>query len=289
MMCLNIGHYMCVGFSMMGFLFLVACSEYDINRTIEKNNSSEDTASTIIEQEEEIPVAEPSEEDTGYEEPIDEIPSATEVMYLHTSNLLYSFDEDGNIDTIGQFYIQDDYAPSITDLAIDLSGKMYAVSNSGLYKVDPNDARLEFVCSMDQYLVGLTFLADGRLLAAGDSILWIDPNSCARAVFVEDEYYQTSGDIVGLPDGNLYWTVRGDGGGDELVRVNGITGETEFIGVIGSINLWGVAYFNEVLYGFSSTGTIVHIDPNTAYAFQEESTQGQYWWGAASNPVHWDR
>ncbi|MAA77665.1 MAG: hypothetical protein CL916_00275 [Deltaproteobacteria bacterium] len=275
---------------MISFLFLAACSEYDINRTIDKSNPGEDTASSILEPEEEIPVTEPSEEDTGFEDPIDEgIPAATEVMYLHTSNLLYSWDEDGNIDTIGQFYIQDDYAPSITDLAIDLSGKMYAISNSGLYKVDPNDARLEFVCTMDQYLVGLTFLADGRLLAAGDSILWVDPNSCARAVFVENEDYQTSGDIVGLPDGNLYWTVRGNGGGDELVRVNGITGETEYIGVIGTTNLWGVGYFNDVLYGFSSTGTIVHIDPNTAYAFHEEQTQGQYWWGATSNPVYWER
>lgn len=275
---------------MISFLVLAACSEYDINRTIEKNNSGEDTASTILEPEEEIPVAEPSEEDTGFEEPVDEgIPAATEVMYLHTADLLYSWDEDGNIETIGQFYIQDDYAPSITDLAIDLSGKMYAVSSSGLYKVDPNDARLEFVCSMDQYLVGLTFLSDGRLLAAGDSILWIDPNSCARAVFVANEDYQTSGDIVGLPDGNLYWTIRGDGGGDELVRVDGITGETEYIGSIGTINLWGVGYFNEVLYGFSSAGTVVHIDPNTANAFHEEQTQGQYWWGAASNPVHWER
>lgn len=275
---------------MMSFLFLVACSEYDFNRTIEKSSAGEDSESTILDSEEEAPVAEPSEEDTGFEEPVDEgIPAATEVMYLHTSNLLYSWDEDGNIDTVGQFYIQDDYAPSITDLAIDLSGKMYAVSNSGLYQVDPNDARLEFVCDMDQYLVGLTFLADGRLLAAGDSILWVDPNSCARAVFVAEEEYQTSGDIVGLPDGNLYWTVRGNGGGDELVRVNGITGETEYIGVIGTTNLWGVGYFNDVLYGFSSAGTIVHIDPNTAYAFHEEQTQGQYWWGATSNPVYWEQ
>ena len=72
---------------MLAFLFLAACSEYDINRTVEKNNSGDDTASTILEQEE-APVAEPSEEDTGFEEPVDEgIPAATEVMYLHTSNL----------------------------------------------------------------------------------------------------------------------------------------------------------------------------------------------------------
>jgi len=272
---------------MMSFLFFIACSEYDINRTIDKSQQGNDTAESDIEVEEEIPVPEPSEEDTGYEEPIDEgIPSATEVMYLHTSNLLYSWDENGNIDTVGQFYMTDDYAPSITDLAIDLSGNMFAVSSNGLYRVDPNDARLEFICEMDEYLVGLTFLADGRLLAAGESILWVDPNTCSRAVFVDSGSYETSGDIVGLPDGNLYWTVVG---GDDLVRFDSITGETEFVGEIGSTNLWGVGYFNGVLYGFSSTGTIVHIDPDTANVIHEEETSGQYWWGAASNPVHWDR
>ena len=106
---------------MLSVMILVACSEYDFNRTIEKNPAGDDSGELNFETEEEVPVSEPSEEDTGYEEPIDEIPSATEVMYLHTSNLLYSFDEDGNIDTIGQFYIEDDFAPSITDLAIDLA------------------------------------------------------------------------------------------------------------------------------------------------------------------------
>jgi hypothetical protein len=266
-------------------LFFISCSEYDINRTIDKSQQGEDSADSFLETEEEF-TNEPNEEDTGYEESIDEgIPAATERMYLHTSKLLYSWEEDGTITTIGQFYIENDYAPNITDLAIDLSGNMYAISNQGLYRVDPTDARIEYICDTGEYLVGLTFLADGRLLAAGEAILWMDPNTCSRAVFVETGRYETSGDIVGLPDGNLYWTVIG---GDALVRVDPITAQTEYIGEIGSTNLWGVGYFNNILYGFSSEGKIVHIDPDTAEIIHEENTSGQYWWGAASNPVHWE-
>ena len=269
----------------MSILFLFACLEYDLKSTA-NNEPGGDPTEEIVTNEEE-PILEPSEEvDTGFEEPIDEgIPAALEKMYLHTSTLLYSWDEDGTISTIGQFYIDGDFAPNVTDIAIDLEGHMYGVSNTSLYKIDPTDARMEYVCDTGNYLVGLTFLADGRLLAAGESILWMDPNTCARAVFVEKGQYETSGDIVGLPDGNLYWTVIG---GDALVRVDPITAQTEYIGEIGSINLWGVGYFNGVLYGFSSAGKIVHIDPDTAYVMEEETTSGQYWWGAASNPVHWD-
>ena len=266
--------------------YLIGCMEYDIHNTAEKENFGIEEEEPELTDTSEPLVAEPSEEDTGYEEPIDEgIPPALEQMYIHTASLLYSYNEDGEIETIGQFYIDEGYAPSITDLAIDLTGNMYAISNSALYRVDPTDARLEHQCDTDEFLVGLTFLADGRLLAAGDNIYWMQPNSCAKAIFVETEDYQTSGDIVGLPDGNLYWTVVG---GDALVRVNGLSGETDFIGNIGSINLWGVGYFNGVLYGFSSEGKIVHIDPNNAQIIDEKTTSGQYWWGAASNPVFWE-
>ena len=246
----------------LGYLFLIGCLEYDIHRTDQPAQQGEDTSSLVTDVQEEETLQPSSEEDSELEDPIDEgIPVATERMYLHTSSLLYSWEEDGSIDTIGQFNMTDGQAPSITDLAIDLSGNMYAISNTSLFKVDPTDARLEYVCDTGEYLVGLTFLADGRLLAAGESILWIEPNTCSKAIFVETGRYETSGDIVGLPDGNLYWTVIG---GDALVRVDPITAQTEYIGEIGSQNLWGIGYFEGVLYGFSSTGKIVHIDPQTA-------------------------
>jgi len=269
---------------MLTIALIFGCSEYDFLKVTDPEPAGENSTE-IIETDEES-IAEPSEEDTAYEEAIDEgPPAATEKMYLHTSDLLYSWNENGQLDTIGQFNIDDDYAPNITDIAIDLTGKMYAVSNTGLYRVDPTNARLEYVCDTGEYLGGLTFLADGRLLGAGESILWIEPNTCSRAIFVESGQYATSGDIVGLPDGNLYWTVQG---GDDLVRVNPVTAETEWIGEIGAQNLWGVGYFNDILYGFSSAGSIVHIDPQTANILAEETTSGQYWWGAATNPVFWE-
>ncbi len=267
------------------FSLVLACTEYDIHSNTEKEQGEEEpeilTPDTAAISTEDTAV---EVEDTSFEEAVDEIPVALEEMYLHTSNILYSWSSNGSIDTVGQFYMEDGTPPNITDLAIDLNGNMFAVSFEGLYRVDPADARLEFVCPLDERMVGLTFLADGRLLGAGDGIFWIEPNSCAKAMFVEAGQYETSGDIVGLPDGKLYWTVIG---GDDLVRIDPISGATEYIGNIGSDNLWGVGYFNGVLYGFSSSGSISEIDPNTAQIIDFHQTSGQYWWGAASNPVHW--
>ncbi|MEC7986641.1 MAG: hypothetical protein VX278_15850 [Myxococcota bacterium] len=262
----------------------LACTEYDIHNNQEKEQGVDETESVFADTAA-VPVEEDTAvEDSGFEEANNEIPVAVEEMYLHTSTILYGWSSDGSIETIGQFYMENEYPPNITDLAIDLDGNMFAVSFDGLYRVDPRDARLEFVCTLADRLVGLTFLADGRLLGAGDGIFWIEPSSCARAIFVDAGQYETSGDIVGLPDGNLYWTVVG---GDDLVRIDPLDGSTEYVGSIGSSNLWGVGYFNDVLYGFSSTGSISEIDPNTAQVINIQETSGQYWWGAASNPVHW--
>ena len=268
---------------MLLLMMCAGCLEYDIHKQPYTNPPVEgDTSDLQTEQEQ--------PQDTSSEVPqteteIDGIPIAQEVMYVHTSTILYSYNAEGETGTIGQFYIENDFAPNITDLAIDLNGSMYAVSVDALYRVDPTDARLEHVSDLAIPLYGLTFLADGRLLGAGDGIYWVEPISGLMAEFVSSGNYQTSGDIVGLPDGKLYWTVIG---GDGLVVVDPVTGQTDYIGDIGIENLWGVGYYDNALFGFSSAGSMCEINPANAEVVAWESTSGQYWWGAASNPVHWD-
>jgi hypothetical protein len=212
---------------------------------------------------------------------------ATAPMYLHTSSILYSWTPEGGMSAIGQFSLPGGQAPNITDLAIDLDGRMYAVSMEELFKVDASNAELEQVAGLAKPLVGLTFLSDGRLFGAGDGIFWVDPASGSMATLVEEGLYQTSGDIVGLPDGKMYWTVEGDGD-DGLVSIDPVTAEADWIGSIGESDLWGVGYYDGILYGFSSQGRIAEIDPANADLLHSEETPGQMWWGAAANPSDWD-
>ena len=212
---------------------------------------------------------------------------AIEPMYLHTSRTLYSWSPEQGAEALGQFSLESGFAPNITDLAIDLDGRMYAVSMEELFEVDARNGSLKKISDLAHPLVGLTFLSDGRLFGAGDGLFWIDPSTGSMAILVDEGQYQTSGDIVGLPDGRMYWTVEGDNG-DGLVSVDPVTGESQWIGSIGESDLWGVGYYGGVLYGFSSQGRIAEIDPADARLLQAEDTPDQFWWGAAANPADWD-
>ena len=98
--------------------------------------------------------------------------------------------------------------------------------------------------------------------------------------------YSTSGDIVGMPAGNLYWTVVGAGFSDHLVRVDPRTGAATWIGDIGEYGLWGIGEVGGNLTGFSSGGRLVEIDPATARVTRGTDLPGT-WWGATTNPVRW--
>ncbi|MBM75628.1 MAG: hypothetical protein CMK59_09520 [Proteobacteria bacterium] len=272
---------------MISTLIGIGCLEYEFKA------HSEYEADVDVVDEEELgwgeAIVDTAAADTGFEAAIDETEGqATEVMYLHTSSHLFSWNDSGDITEIGPFTLNGVATPGITDLAIDLNGVMYGIARDELFVINAEDASLTFVCELSVELMGLTFLSDGSLMGAGDGIYMINPISGSTATFVADGQYTTSGDIVGHPNGLMYWTVIGDHGEDELVSVDPSTGETTWIGSIGAERLWGVGYFDDNLYGFSSNGSIATINPSNAISLTTKETPGHYWWGAATNPVRWE-
>ena len=171
-----------------------------------------------------------------------------------------------------------------TDIAIDLMGA-YGIASTDLYRIDAQTAEVTFQCTVDQYANGLTFISNGQLLAAGAGIFIIDLNTCLTTTVSNGDGFQTAGDVVGLPGERLFWTVNGSAG-DGLVEVNPNTGESTLIGYLGISSLWGVGYADGLLYGFSSSGDAVVIDPETADVLAVENISG-VWWGATTNPVRW--
>ncbi len=227
-------------------------------------------------------------EDTG-EDPPAEIP--VEPIYVHTNATLYSLDPNtGVLSLVGDFYDSTGggFDGSMTDIAIDSDGNFYGIGFSGLYGIDPTDARVWDVAAMDEEFVGLTATSDGRLIGAGDGLFEIDTATGLTTPLVESGRYQTSGDIVGLPSSLLYWLVRSDDdSGDLLVEVDATTGANRVVGSLGVTRLYGVGYAGGSLYGFSDGGLMVEIDPATATVLTEEDL-GLSWWGAATNPVVWE-
>lgn len=218
----------------------------------------------------------------------EEPPPADLPVYINTGGELWGFDPVAVRATfIGSF--EDAYGSSpdtITDIAIDLSGNMYGVSFATLYRIDPTTAAVTRIGATDGELVGLTFLSDGRLVGAGDGVYIVDTASGRfTSTLVASGRYSTSGDIVGLPDGNLYWATLGSSSSDDLVVINPGSGSATRRGSIGVGNVYGMAWYDGTLWGFTDGSQAVEIDSTTARG--TASRVSGAWYGATTNPVVW--
>lgn len=233
----------------------------------------------------------PPPPDAGFTEPDAGIAPAREAIYVNTGDTLFSYDQSTNLATpIGAFMSDRGPVTDMADIAIDLEGRMFGGSvTQEVWQIDPATARCTLRFAFDDRLNGLTFLADGTLVVAGDRVSLVEPTS-GRVIreLVGIDQYQTSGDIVGLPDGMLYWTVRGGQNemSDLVVRLDPNTGRATELGLAGVERIYGLGYAESVLYGFSRDGVVVRLDPRNGEVMRQQSLS-QRWWGATTNPVRW--
>ncbi len=240
--------------------------------------------------------------DAGFPD-AEEPPPAPEPIYVHTGSTLFSYDPETNRTTrIGDFRSSTGLlANDVVDIAIDLDGRMFGgtrqpgneTDNNEIYQIDPTTGLCRFRFHFDDTLHGLTFLPDGRLVIAGEHVSVVDPNSGRKLLeFPAAEAYETSGDIVGLPDAQLYWTVRGERdaqgryGSDRVVRIDPVSGQVRVIGDAQIDRIYGLGYANDQLFGFSSAGKVVVLNPNSGAMIRQNDLAGR-WFGATTNPVLW--
>jgi hypothetical protein len=267
-------------------LGLLACQDYDLSAkeqdpvvtdtgTTVTVDTSADTAGTTD--------SDPVLTDTVTTPPEDTAEVATELVYLNTGDTLFSYDPATNVATrIGSFEEGGRAVTTMTDIAIDLDGHMFGGSYTALFRVNPGTAELTWVADLADEMTGLTFVSDGRLVGAGARMSFVDTSTGRLTELVPFGQYTTSGDIIGLPDGMLYWTVTG---GDGLVQVDPNTGATRRVGNVGATGVYGLGYAQGQLYGFTEAGRVLTIDPATG-ASSSRRLDGA-WWGATTNPVLW--
>jgi len=214
-------------------------------------------------------------------------PPASAPVYANTSTELFKVDTDFDLlESVGPFVLGSEQLEHFVDLAIDLDGRMYGGTYDALYEIGPTNAELRLHCTTQANMTAMTFGADGLLyVGGGSSIYSLDLEDCSSELVIESSEYETSGDLVGSPEGLLYWTVKGDNG-DELVRVDPTTGHVEWLRVLVAERLYGVGYDHGEVIGFSSFGKIISVpldgEGSTVIASSELA-----WWGAATNPLEW--
>ncbi len=250
----------------------VACGEFSVHAQGDDPEIPEEVDTDV----------EPVEE-TDIEEPVATLP-----VYAHTRTELYSIEPgNGSRTRIGTFTEGSQVVDGMIDVAIDLEGRMYGATWTSLFLIDPETAEATWICDTDEELYAMTFTSSGKLFGgAGERVVELNVENCqAHALFSQSDW-ETSGDLVGLPDGYLYWTVR-TGGNDGVVRVDPDNGDSTWVGNTGFKKLFGLGYDDGNLFGFSDDGEIVKIDPDNGTGTLLSSNQETEWWGATTNPVVW--
>ena len=149
------------------------------------------------------------------------------------------------------------------------SGTLYGISlapfggYSTLYSINPSSGSGTAIGSgAGAVLNALAFSPSGTLYAAGgDSLYTVDP-STGTATDIGSGAYTSSGDLEFDSSGTLYLTSTSNNG-DQLFAVNPATGQGTLIGNIGYSEVYGLAYFNGVMYGFTGAGAVISIDLTT--------------------------
>ena len=253
---------------------------------------------------------EEEDEDAGTADassPIDAAPDTSTpppppLLYAHSADALYRYDgvaltRIGSITGVAP-------APADStaiDLAVDRNGQGYLTTFSGFYRIDLGTGVATLVRS-GAYPNSLSFVPAGALdpnqevLVAYDGATYLRINTTTGITTTLGSLgggYVSSGDIVSVAGGGTFVTVTPTGCTDcvdNLVRINPQTGAMQLdYGSVGRENVYGLAYWAGVFYGFAGDGVAFTIRWNAA---QQMTTANlalagspAIWNGAASSTL----
>jgi hypothetical protein len=216
-------------------------------------------------------------------------------VYPQTSSQLFTMDVNNfAINLVGTFH-GSGFSGSVTDVAVDQYGVLYAVTFTDLYTCNPNTAECWHLATLPQSFNGLTMVPPGTLHPFLDTLVAIANSGAWYKVAVSNgqaqltqigQYgsgYSSSGDafsIMGVGTfGSVDWT--GAPASDVIVSVDPLTGavQSQVGPVTGYHSLYGLAGWSGEVYGFDASGAVVQIDianGNTSLIAQTANP----WWGA---------
>jgi len=212
-------------------------------------------------------------------------------IYAHSATDLYVVSPSGwTVTRIGAFANGD----QITDLAVTPNGNVYGISYDTLYSINKTTGRATLVAGLTGGANnGMTFISRGDLLAADTAGAVKQINPMTGAVTPRGSFgsnLSSSGDLVAVANGTMYGvssTTAGGGsasGNNVLIRVDQNTGVATVVGPIGYGDVWGLAYVNAKVIGFTTAGQIIQIDPATG-AGTLLATRPVVFWGAGMSPL----
>lgn len=226
------------------------------------------------------------------------------IVWAHSATTLYAFDpRENTVTPVGDFVAPNgDAVEDMTDLAVDKDGRVLTCSNLSLYEVDPETAvatlLAPFPLEAGVRFYGLTFLPEGVYDDARETLVGATSNGeyfrvdavtgAADLIGQFSDGFVLSGDIVSVDGAGTYATVkRDDIDTDVLVELDPTTGDVTRIGSeIGTVSLFGLGYWRQHLYGFSSRGELIDIDIDTGLGQVVTAETGtDQFWGAGVTTI----
>ncbi len=217
-------------------------------------------------------------------------PAATAIVYGHTQDQkLFSLDPDTlALNEIGNMGV------TLIDIAVNKEGEIFGASNNKIFRVDKNTAALTELSDVGLALNGLTFVPDPQnseaeiLVGAGggNGEIWQINTTDGSSTIVGDYggNYTSSGDLFFVDGIGILATLNGTGG-DILAQINPTTYAATEIGNTGVPGIYGLAFWGDTVYGFSSGSGILSIDPDTAAATPISTAGNQIWYGAGVTTI----
>ena len=228
---------------------------------------------------------------------------ASTAVYAHSNRELFKVNpDDYSITFISQFQWPDSDSASfdsVGDIAIDQDGNMFGISTirDRVYSIDPDTAKASLLSELvdNRLYNGLSFLPDpdgnGEILigaATDGSVYKIDPaTGDAELVGNYGDGLGSSGDLVYVQDFGIVATVTraelGTSGTDWLASIDPLTYEATLIGDTGLRDIYGLGFWSDKVYGFSSNGingTFSLIDVDSGVANPVGDATDAAWWGA---------
>ncbi len=204
-------------------------------------------------------------------------PEQVAEVFAHSADTLYRVDLATNeIETIGDF----SGCGGILDIALDKDSQMYGTTFGFLYRIDRTTAACTQVAA-GSFPNSLSFVPAGTLHPTEEQLVGyvdadyvhIDTATGAVETIRADALTGgriSSGDIVSVIDGPTLLTVKGGGcdAADCVVAVDPVTGLiVNDYGTATYDNVFGIAFWDGSLYGFSSFGDAFQLVPNASGGF----------------------
>ncbi len=203
-------------------------------------------------------------------------PALLDVVYAHSGSDLFRVDPRTlDIARIGPFVLEEAgrtrFLNTVTDIAVDRARRIVGLTYDRLLEIDGATGACKPIALLPpgQRFNGLSWIRGSggpeALVATSidGGVFAIDPASGgATRIGALGGGLQSSGDLVSVEGYGTLLTVMGPAS-DRLASLDPATGAATVIGEVGFDGVWGLGFWKNRVFGFTSTGDFLLIDPRT--------------------------